>query len=63
MIKPDGIIAASQRETQFHPKTAEGKPITAWDRRGQTLYATIVEVNSLRHDLEEMKKVLSSRPF
>lgn len=63
MIQPDGIIAAADREKQLHPKGPDGKPITAWERRGKTLHATVTEVNSLRHELEELKKVMTSRPF
>jgi hypothetical protein len=63
VITPDGIIAAADREAQLHPKSDAGKPITAWERRGKTLYNTVVEVNNLRHELEEMKQVLKSRPF
>lgn len=63
MITPDGIIAAADREDDFHPVTDKGKPITAWQRRGKTLYDAVVEVNNLRQELDELKEVLASRPF
>jgi hypothetical protein len=64
MILPDGIQAAADREKQFHPN------YTAWQRRADTLKATVAEANRLREDLSKleieyasMKGALVKRPF
>lgn len=59
-IPPDGIIAAAERELDFHPITDKGKPITAWERRGKTLYDTVIEVNNLRDELDQLKARLAA---
>lgn len=63
MIVPDGIAAAALQEAELHPKTAKGKPITAWNRRRDTLIGAIAEVNRLSKELSKLKEDLSSRPF
>lgn len=63
MILPDGISAAASWEKSFHPKRPDGKDLTAWERRGKTLAATIAEVNKLRAELDTLKAVISSQPF
>lgn len=69
-IKPDGIVAAADREKEFHPASMGGTTITAWDRRAKTLVSAIDVVNSLNIlatttalELAELKKELASRPF
>ena len=58
MIVPDGIRAAATREKEFHPKANDLKqtPISAWDRRAETLEATIAAVN--RHE-----EAIAALPF
>jgi hypothetical protein len=71
MILPDGIQAAADREKQFHPKVLPaGTPISAWQRRADTLIEAIGEVNRLRGDLGEVERELAAlkgalvqRPF
>lgn len=48
-ITPDGLLAAAEREKEAHPTLPNGKPITAWDRRAQTLNKTVQRVND--HDV------------
>lgn len=65
-ITPDGIIAAAERELEAHPVTPKGKPITAWERRAQTIVKTIDLVNTHEdrvNKLEEALGELRSRPF
>jgi hypothetical protein len=69
-ITPDGVRAARDKETKFHPTNPDGSPITAWARRTTTLEKTIAEVNKLRDELDglradlvRLRGDLVSRPF
>jgi hypothetical protein len=62
-IQPDGIDAAANNEVTFHPKTASGKQITAWDRRASTLKVTIAKVNELQTRLAALEARPVPRPF
>jgi hypothetical protein len=63
-IQPDGIQAAADREQAVHPTHEQsGKPITAWQRRADTLNTVVGEVNELRSELDELKEAIRSRPF
>lgn len=70
MIQPDGIRAAAAREVELHPLNAEGKPISAWERRAETIGKTIDSVNeqgasltALEKDYAAFKEDINSRPF
>lgn len=60
-IAPDGIRAAADRESEFHP-TKGSKPITAWQRRADTLEATVAAVNNLEARVAELE-ARPSTPF
>lgn len=70
MIEPDGIRAAAARELELHPLDSKGKPISAWERRAETIGKTIDSVNeqgasltALEDDYKAFKEDISSRPF
>jgi F0F1-type ATP synthase membrane subunit b/b' len=62
-IAADGIDAAALQEKAFHPKNAAGATISAWQRRANTIKATVAEANALRAELDKLKGDLASRPF
>jgi hypothetical protein len=63
-IQPDGIQAAADREKAVHPNhESSGKPITAWQRRADTIEAVVAQSNENARKLAELEEVLKSRPF
>jgi hypothetical protein len=69
-LKPDGIQSAADREKEFHPTRSGGSPITAWQRRAETLTALVeqsnalvLEVQRIGVEIDALKGALESRPF
>lgn len=58
----DGLIAAAERELEFHPK-ASNKPITAWRRRQDTLLRHANAIEATEKKLKALEDTLASRPF
>jgi hypothetical protein len=63
----DGLVAAADREVDFHPKQLNGKTvITAWKRRQDTLirHADAIEALEKRTaELDARLKQVESSPF
>lgn len=58
----DGVQAAAVREQEFHPLTKDGKPITAWRRRADTIDRLVGKVNDLEGRLAALE-AQQTRPF
>ena len=67
MLKADGVQAAADREVEFHPirvfPNGTEAPISAWQRRADTIKALTAEVNLLRDEVDALKEAVRNRPF
>lgn len=64
MMLRDGLIAAAQREAEFHPtRLADGKPISAWERRGATLVRHADRIEALEARIAELEARPAGGPF